>query len=481
MAATYSSRLRALKQEYNTNPESWGGELNTGAIERMDEAWAVTEITVGSEVTLTSQNALADESRGFVLIASGDGGFAVITPAVDKPYLVINDCTADITMKPSGGTAATIRAGTKVLYYTNEAATVGYVVDPTLDKIKAPVASVSMGSQKITSLADGVDDNDAVNVSQTLGIVTAAQAAQTAAETAQGLAETAKAAAETAYDNFDDRYLGAKSSEPSVDNDGDALITGALFFDTVAGAMKVYDGAAWIALDVVVDYSDATFRISDDGDATKKIAFQASGITTGTTRTLTVPDASGTIALTSDILSPGLVLLSTQTVASPVAAVDFTSGIDGTYDEYEFRLYNIIPETDAVALYMRTSTDGGSTFDSTASDYDWGIIRQNVSSATINGDFGSSADVIELTGNTSTGSDTGEVGVSGYVRLFNPSAAQQCVIDYRILNITNNPFLNQNIGAAKRNAAANVDAVRFFFSSGNIESGTIRLYGIRKS
>ena len=161
MPATYSSRLRALQQEYNTNPESWGGELNTGAIERLDEAWAVTEITVGAEVTLTSQNALADQSRGFVLIASGDGGFAVITPAVDKPYLVINDCTADITMKPTGGTAATIRAGTQVLYTTNEAGTAARVVDPTLDKIKTAAADVALGGFKITGLGTPTSGTDA--------------------------------------------------------------------------------------------------------------------------------------------------------------------------------------------------------------------------------------------------------------------------------------------------------------------------------
>ena len=52
--------------------------------------------------------------------------------------------------------------------------------------------------------------------------------------------------AEAAYDSFDDRYLGAKSSPPSVDNDGNPLITGALYFDTTGNLMKVYTGAAWV-------------------------------------------------------------------------------------------------------------------------------------------------------------------------------------------------------------------------------------------
>ena len=48
------------------------------------------------------------------------------------------------------------------------------------------------------------------------------------------------------YDNFDDRYLGAKSAEPSVDNDGDPLITGAMYFDTTDNLMYVWTGSGWV-------------------------------------------------------------------------------------------------------------------------------------------------------------------------------------------------------------------------------------------
>jgi len=73
---------------------------------------------------------------------------------------------------------------------------------------------------------------------------TNAETAETNAETAQTAAEAAQAAAELVYDNFDDRYLGAKSTaggDPTLDNDGDALIDGALFFDTTNNVMKVYN------------------------------------------------------------------------------------------------------------------------------------------------------------------------------------------------------------------------------------------------
>jgi hypothetical protein len=75
---------------------------------------------------------------------------------------------------------------------------------------------------------------------------TASETAQTAAETARTAAQTAQAAAEAALDNFDDRFLGAKSSDPSVDNDGNSLTDGALYFDTTLNVMKVYDLGATV-------------------------------------------------------------------------------------------------------------------------------------------------------------------------------------------------------------------------------------------
>jgi hypothetical protein len=59
-------------------------------------------------------------------------------------------------------------------------------------------------------------------------------------------AESARDSALAAYDNFDDRYLGAKTSNPTLDNDGDALVAGALYFNSVDGAMRVYTGSVWV-------------------------------------------------------------------------------------------------------------------------------------------------------------------------------------------------------------------------------------------
>ena len=86
-----------------------------------------------------------------------------------------------------------------------------------------------------------------------MGSATSAAASAAAAATSASNAATSEtnagnsaSAAAASYDSFDDRYLGAKATPPSVDNDGDPLITGALYFDTAANLMKVYDGSSWV-------------------------------------------------------------------------------------------------------------------------------------------------------------------------------------------------------------------------------------------
>ena len=76
---------------------------------------------------------------------------------------------------------------------------------------------------------------------------TAAQSAQTGAQSAQTAAETARDQTLAAYDSFDDRYLGTKASDPALDNDGNALVAGALYFNSTSGVMKLYTGSAWVA------------------------------------------------------------------------------------------------------------------------------------------------------------------------------------------------------------------------------------------
>lgn len=76
---------------------------------------------------------------------------------------------------------------------------------------------------------------------------TNAATSETNAASSASSAQASKDAALAALDSFDDRYLGQKVSDPTLDNDGDALVAGALYFNTTDDIMKVYEGSVWVA------------------------------------------------------------------------------------------------------------------------------------------------------------------------------------------------------------------------------------------
>ena len=93
---------------------------------------------------------------------------------------------------------------------------------------------------------------------------TNASTSATTASSAATAAEAARDATLAAYDSFDDRYLGSKTSDPTLDNDGNALLAGSLYYNSVAAEMRLYTGSAWVAAYVSgVGFLAAANNLSD--------------------------------------------------------------------------------------------------------------------------------------------------------------------------------------------------------------------------
>lgn len=110
-------------------------------------------------------------------------------------------------------------------------------------------AAASSASSASTSATNAASSATSASTSAT-NAATSASTASTAATTAtsaQVAAEAARDATLAAYDSFDDRYLGAKASNPTLDNDGNALLAGALYYNTTVPEMRLYTGSAWVA------------------------------------------------------------------------------------------------------------------------------------------------------------------------------------------------------------------------------------------
>jgi hypothetical protein len=177
------------------------------------------------------------------------------------------------------------------------------------------------------------------------------------------------------------------------------------------------------------------------------------------------------------VVSASWVFLDSKT-ASGSTSLDFASSINSTYDEYVFEMVSIVPATNGVALYLRTSTDGGSSYAAGGSDYSYGSIYQTA--GTVLAVQSAAAAQIQIADTISNTASHG--GVSGQLRLYSPSDA---TAQKRVMFETSSTDAGATIfnyrGSGMRLATADVDAVRFIMSSGNITSGTIRMYGVRKS
>ena len=100
-----------------------------------------------------------------------------------------------------------------------------------------------------------------------------------ASASADAAAASASAAA-ASYDSFDDRYLGAKTSDPTLDNDGNALLTGAIYWNSTSSVMKVWSGSAWVSYNPAISYLPLA-----GGTMTGAITFAAGQTFTGTVST----------------------------------------------------------------------------------------------------------------------------------------------------------------------------------------------------
>lgn len=209
---------------------------------------------------------------------------------------------------PSAGGQRITNVGTPT--QATDAATKGYVdaEDATFVKLngsRTMTGNLPMGGNKVTGLANGTASSDAVTKGQfdtgvasaaadaaaaaasaalandwatkTSGPVaggeysakyhaqaaaTSASNASTSATNAAGSATSAASSAASAlaaFDSFDDRYLGAKASDPSVDNDGDPLTAGRLYFNTTSAVMRIYTGSAWVTAYVPGDAANISF------------------------------------------------------------------------------------------------------------------------------------------------------------------------------------------------------------------------------
>jgi len=188
---------------------------------------------------------------------------------------------------------------------------------------------------------------------------------------------------------------------------------------------------------------------------------------------------SAVTALPASISGGGLNLISTQT-ASSSATIDFTSGIDSTYKEYIFKFYDIHPATDS-AILQCNGRDGGSSFDATKTTTFWYSYHNEGDSDTVleynaSYDIAQSTSAFRISNLLGNGNDE---SYSGTMHLFEPSSS----VFVKNFIIRSNMYQSGDYTfdiyvAGYFNVTSAIDGLQFSMSSGNIDSGTIKLYGV---
>jgi len=176
-----------------------------------------------------------------------------------------------------------------------------------------------------------------------------------------------------------------------------------------------------------------------------------------------------------------LVLLSTQT-ASASSSISFTTGIDSTYDEYVFKFISLHPSNSS-SFRFNMSTDGGSNYNVTkTTTYFRTSHNEDGTGGSLTYDTGQ--DLAQSTADHTIGENcfnADDVAHSGYLHLFAPSSTTY--VKHFIAQLCTESFVqNRNqFTAGYGNTTSAVNAVTFKFSSGTIDDGIIKMYGVAKS
>lgn len=231
--------------------------------------------TTSSTAAAASATAAATSATNAATSATGAAGSA--TTATTKAATATTQATTATTQASNAATSATnaatsaTNAASSATSASGSASTATTKASAASTSATAAATSATNAATSATAGATSATNAAASATTATTKAATATTQATTATTQAGNASTSATAAAASATaaaasaDAFDDTYLGAKSSDPTVDNDGDALTAGDMYFNTGTDRMRVYSGSAWA--DVAIDAATVVSKTSATGSA----------------------------------------------------------------------------------------------------------------------------------------------------------------------------------------------------------------------
>ena len=188
-------------------------------------------------------------------------------------------------------------------------------------------------------------------------------------------------------------------------------------------------------------------------------------------------------------LAQGKMTLIKEQTASSSASISFVDGssdvvLDSTYPIYLFKFINIHPATNSTDFDFQVSTNGGSAYGVNITST-WFQSAHNESGTTTGLSYETAEDLAQSTSFQTLNQDIkndADSSNSGELYVFNPSSTT-FVKHFMAVNqcMQSTPYSVQSFCDGYVNTTSAIDAIQFKMSSGNIDSGTIKLYGIKRS
>lgn len=264
-SATAAAASASAASTSATNAASSASSASTSATNAASSATTASTAAsnVSAGVTLSSQWATLTtgivDSTDYSSKAWAVGGTGVTNTAsrgAAKEWAVKTSGTVDGTDYSAKYYAQqTVSSASAAASSASAASSSASAASTSASNASSSASSASTSASNASTSATNAANSASTATTQATNAASSASAAATSASNAATSASNAASSASTAstaatnaaasYDAFDDRYLGAKSSNPSVDNDGNALLTGAIYWNTTGNQLYIWTGSAW--------------------------------------------------------------------------------------------------------------------------------------------------------------------------------------------------------------------------------------------
>ena len=288
----------------------------------------VAGYAVDAETSATNAASSASSAASSATSSSGSATASASSATASESYATASASSASVSsasasnaatsasQAASSASAASTSASNASTSETNAASSETAAASSASNAATSATNANTSASNASTSETNAATSASNASTSETNAATSASEAAASAASIVSDELESAAnaAAAAQSYDNFDDRYLGAKASDPTVDNDGDALITGAMYFDSSNNVMKVYSGTEWqnasssiegIKSDFVYTATASQVLFSGADDNTDTLVIDKAGLVNVYLNGVRLTDADYTINTTGNSVTLG--------------------------------------------------------------------------------------------------------------------------------------------------------------------------------